>query len=334
MTYKELGKKVLEQAEEPLSKEEIFERACEMGLDKECNGGKILLHSLGSVLGEHDISNDEKQFYVARKKGRTHYYWLKSCEREFPPQETPDAKEEDDEQSECSDTAEKQKTSFNERDLHPLLVKFLDKDLNFKLQCKTIYHEKCKKTSAGKALWNYPDIVGVYFPQNDRHKNYKIETLEFLQHTGQKRHKLFSFELKVEINFSNLKESYFQAVSNSSWANEGYLVVFNIDDEVLNELRRLNQSFGIGVIKLESEISNSKILLPAKEREVDIPTLNMLIEQSPEDFKPFMEKINKQIKTGLDTAVDMEKFFDPVLDDEAMQKHIEKHIEDKGIKAE
>ncbi len=68
MTYKELGKKVLEQAEEPLSVREIWERACEMGLDKECNGGKILLHSLVSVLGEHDISNDKKQFYVANKK--------------------------------------------------------------------------------------------------------------------------------------------------------------------------------------------------------------------------------------------------------------------------
>ncbi|GAA7498800.1 hypothetical protein ckin127_00020 [Helicobacter pylori] len=155
--------------------------------------------------------------------------------------------------------------------------------------------------------------------------------MEFLQHTGQKRHKLFSFELKIRINFSNLKESYFQAVSNSTWANEGYLVVFEeIEDKVLSELRRLNQSFGIGVIKLESEISNSKILLPAKEREVDIPTLNMLVEQSPKDFKPFMEKINKQIKTGLDTAVDMEDFFDEALDDEAMQKH----IKDKGIKAE
>lgn len=124
-------------------------------------------------------------------------------------------------------------------------------------------------------------------------------------------------------------------MSNSTWANEGYLVVFEeIKDKVLGELRRLNQSFGIGVIKLESEISNSKILLPAKEREIDIPTLNMLVERSSEDFKPFMEKINEQIKKGLDTAVDMENFFDEVLDDEAMRKHIEKYIKNKGIKAE
>ncbi len=155
--------------------------------------------------------------------------------------------------------------------------------------------------------------------------------MKFLHHTGQKRHKLFSFELKKELSLSNLKESYFQAVSNSTWANEGYLVVFkDIGDKVLDELRRLNQSFGIGVIKLESEISNSKILLPAKEREIDIPTLNMLVKQSPKDFKPFIEKINKQIEKGLDTAVDMENFFDEVFGDEAMQKY----IKDKGIKAE
>ncbi|MFP5951304.1 HTH domain-containing protein [Helicobacter pylori] len=327
MTYIELGKKVLEQAEKPLSVKEIFEKACEMGLDKECNDGKILSHSLGSQLGEHDISNDKKQFYVARKEGGAFFYWLKSREREFPPQKTPDAKEEDDEQIECSDTAKKQKTSFNERDLHPLLVKFLDKDPNFKLLCKTICHEPCKKGKGGQNKWNYPDIVGVYFPYN----KYQQETLKFLHHTGQKRHKLFSFELKIRINFSNLKESYFQAVSNSTWANEGYLVVFEeIEDKVLGELRRLSQSFGIGVIKLESEISNSKILLPAKEREIDIPTLNMLIEQSPEDFKPFMENINKQIEKGLDTAVDMGEFFDEALDDEAIQKY----IKDKGIKAE
>ncbi|WQW68146.1 hypothetical protein KVJ85_00455 [Helicobacter pylori] len=327
MTYRELGKKVLEQAEKPLSVKEIFEKACEMGLDKECKDGKILPHSLGSELGEHDISNDEKQFYVANKQGRSYCYWLKSREREFPPQKTPDAKEEDDEQSECSGTAKKQKNSFHERVLHPLLVKFLGEDPNFKLLCKTIRHEECKKGEGGECKWNYPDIVGVYFPYN----KYKEETLKFLHHTGQEKHKLFSFELKKELSFSNLKESYFQAVSNSTWANEGYLVVFEeIKDKVLGELRRLNQSFGIGVIKLESEISNSKILLPAKEREIDIPTLNMLIEQSPKDFKPFMANINKQIEAGFDKQIDMNDFFKELLGDEAMQKY----IKDKGIKAE
>ncbi|WP_187930177.1 HTH domain-containing protein [Helicobacter pylori] len=332
MYYRELAKKVLEQAEEPLKPKEIWERACGMGLDKERPSiGKTPWSTIGSDLGK-----DKKQFYVARKEKGTHYYWLKSREREFPPQETPDSKEEDDEQSECSGTAKKQKNSFHERVLHPLLVKFLSEDSNFKLLCKTIRHEKCRKSKKGECEWNYPDIVGVYFPYNKYfpYNGHKEETLKFLHHTGQKRHKLFSFELKKELSFSNLKASYFQAVSNSTWANEGYLVVKNISEkdkeDILDELRRLNQSFGIGVIKLESEISNSKILLPAKEKEIDIPTLNMLIEQSSEDFKPFMANINKQIEKGLDTAVDMENFFDEALDDEAMQKY----IKDKGIKAE
>ncbi|GAA9000055.1 COG2958 family protein [Helicobacter pylori] len=328
MTYRELGKKVLEQAERPLSTKEIWGIACKMGLDKELSStGKTPWSTLGVDLGK-----DEKQFYVARKEGRSFFYWLKSREREFPPQEISNAKEEDDEQSECSGTAKKQKISFCEKDLHKLLVKFLNEDPNFKLLCKTICHQRCLKYEKGKCEWNYPDIVGVYFPYNKYfpYNGYKEETLKFLHHTGQKRHKIFSFELKIRINFSNLKESYFQAVSNSTWANEGYLVVFEeIEDKVLGELRRLNQSFGIGVIKLESEISNSKILLPAKEREIDIPTLNMLIEQSPEDFKPFMERINKQIEKGLDTPIEMEG-FDKVLNDEAMQKH----IKDKGIEAE
>ncbi len=152
MTYKELSKKVLEQAGKPLSVKEIFEKACEMGLDKELSSiGETPIATLGSQLGEHNIKEEDKQFYVARKEGKTFFYWLKSREREFPPQETPDAKEEDDEQSECSDTAKKQKNSFHERVLHPLLVKFLSEDPNFKLLCKTIRHEECKKAKRANA---------------------------------------------------------------------------------------------------------------------------------------------------------------------------------------
>ncbi|WP_154455734.1 HTH domain-containing protein [Helicobacter pylori] len=332
MTYIELGKKVLEQAERPLKPKEIWERACKMGLDKERPSiGKTPWSTIGSDLGK-----DKKQFYVARKEGRAYFYWLKSREREFSPQETLNAKEEDDGQSECLDAAKKQEASFDEMDLHPLLVKFLSEDPKFRLLCKTIYHRKCLKDKKGKCEWNYPDIVGVYFPYNkySPFDKYDGEILKFLHHTGQKKHKLFSFELKVNLKFTNLKESYFQAVSNSSWANEGYLVVKNIEENVLDELRRLNQSFGIGVIKLESEISNSKILLPAREREIDIPTLNMLVEQSPVDFKPFMIDINTQIEKGLDTPVEMNS-FDKVLDGEKMQKYIkDKGIEDKSIQAE
>lgn len=175
---------------------------------------------------------------------------------------------------------------------------------------------------SGKDKWNYPDIVGVYFPYDD----YQNETLGLLESLKLNNYKIFSFELKISINFSNLKESYFQAVSNSSWANEGYLVVLKeLDSEVLSELRRLNQSFGIGVIQLDgSEISNSKIVLSAKEKALDMQTIDMLVDKN-EDFKKFINDINQQIRAGKDAKIQAE--FDRVKSDEEMAKYLkEKHI--------
>ncbi len=170
----------------------------EMGWDKERPSiGKTPWKTIGSDLGK-----DEKQFYVAHKQGQAHFYWLKSREREFPPQETLNAKEKDDGQSGCLDAAKKQEISFNERDLHPLIVKFLSEDPNFNLLCKTIYHERCKKDKKGKGEWNFPDIVGVYFPYNkySPFDKYDGEILKFLHHTGQKNTSFFPLSLKLILN--------------------------------------------------------------------------------------------------------------------------------------
>ena len=47
-----------------------------------------------------------------------------------------------------------------------------------------------------------------------------------------------------------MKKSYFQAVSNSSWANKGYLVALDINTNLYSELERLNKE----VKKLQGEI--------------------------------------------------------------------------------
>lgn len=39
------------------------------------------------------------------------------------------------------------------------------------------------------------------------------------------------------MNFTNLREYYFQAVSNSSWANEGYIVALDIDDADIRKIK-------------------------------------------------------------------------------------------------
>ncbi|EDP3732191.1 HrgA protein [Campylobacter jejuni] len=300
LTYKELIIEVLKQTKKPLNVSEIWQKALEKGLDKK-------LSSIGQTPTQtiwNRLLTDKINFLKTSIKPTT--FWLKERENELLKL---------DNKNEI--TNEKQeKNKFHERDLHPLLVKFLYENLDFNLNCKTIYHEQSKKGKGGEDKWNYPDIVGVYFPYDD----YEKETITLLENIKQNSYKLFSFELKIALNFSNLKECYFQAVSNFSWANEGYLVVLQeIDSEVLSELRRLNQSFGIGVIKLEKDISNSQILISAKEKELDIQTLNMLINKNP-NFKEFIDDINKQIKVGKEAKIQAN--FDEIKSDEEMEKYL------------
>ncbi|EJI3228793.1 HrgA protein [Campylobacter jejuni] len=300
LTYKELIIEVLKQTKKPLNVSEIWQKALEKGLDKK-------LSSIGQTPTQtiwNRLLTDKINFLKTSIKPTT--FWLKERENELLKL---------DNKNEI--TNEKQeKNKFHERDLHPLLVKFLYENLDFNLNCKTIYHEQSKKGKGGEDKWNYPDIAGVYFPYDD----YEKETITLLENIKQNSYKLFSFELKIALNFSNLKECYFQAVSNSSWANEGYLVVLQeIDSEVLSELRRLNQSFGIGVIKLEKDISNSQILISAKEKELDIQTLNMLINKNP-NFKEFIDDINKQIKVGKEAKIQAN--FDEIKSDEEMEKYL------------
>ncbi|EAH9851007.1 HrgA protein [Campylobacter upsaliensis] len=311
ITYKELIIEVLKEAKKPLSVSEIWEKACEMGLDKKLVSIlKVPINRLTSLLYPNIKKEGENSLFIITSKNPT-TFWLRSRQNELINLNLSEEKE-----------VRLEKTKFNERDLHPLLVKFLYENLDFRLNSKTIYHEKSKKSESGKDKWNYPDIVGVYFPYDD----YQNETLGLLESLKLNNYKIFSFELKININFSNLKESYFQAVSNSSWANEGYLVVLKeLDSEVLSELRRLNQSFGIGVIQLDgSEFSNSKIVLSAKEKALDMQTIDMLVDKN-EDFKKFINDINQQIRAGKDAKIQAE--FDRVKSDEEMAKYLkEKHI--------
>ena len=105
---------------------------------------------------------------------------------------------------------------------------------------------------------------------------------------------MFSFELKRAVDFSNLRESFFQAVSNSSWAHEGYLVAARwLDEEdFAEELTRLSQSFGIGAIHLNlDDLSTSRVLHAARVREeLDWVTLDKLVAMNP-DVAQFLETV-------------------------------------------
>ncbi|WP_301275545.1 hypothetical protein [Dechloromonas sp.] len=107
-----------------------------------------------------------------------------------------------------------------------------------------------------------------------------------VQQVGAQRARLWSFEVKLLINRANVREAWFQAVSNSSWANLGYLVAADIQESAMKELRLLSASYGIGLIRLDiNDPNESEVLIPARERgDIDWDACNRLAQENS-DFQ-------------------------------------------------
>lgn len=219
--------------------------------------------------------------------------------------------------------SEKQKT-YDERDLHKLLSSYLK---NTSIYSKTIFHEQSNGKDSNQ-IWTHPDMVGIKFlnlqtkvSQNFLKSIKRIDTF-----------KLHSYELKKEINNdSDLKKAYFQAVSNSSWANFGYLVAFEFSDSLTEEMERLNQSFGIGIIELNANPYQSKVLFPAKSRELDFKTIDKLCKIN-KDFEKFIEQTEKLMTAEERYYKSTEKELDEFCDNYfANDTEVELYCKDKHI---
>lgn len=178
------------------------------------------------------------------------------------------------------------KATYIERDLHKIFCNYLRTE---NIIGKTIYHEKSSSKADSNQKWVHPDIVGVRF---EEFKEDATSSLQKVMDT-KKAVRLCSYELKRTIEDDyQLKQYYFQALSNSSWANYGYLVAYEIDDSLQEEIARLNAAFGIGVILLQAKSTDVKILCQAKEKELDYDTIDKLCHLNP-DFKNFIEELTK-----------------------------------------
>ncbi|WQY74594.1 COG2958 family protein [Helicobacter pylori] len=178
---------------------------------------------------------------------------------------------------------------MHERDLHPFLTYMAINNENLKCYTKTIFHEESVKSPKGMDRWLYPDMVGVRF----LHAELSNENLiAFSKKFDTLPVKLMSFELKKEISVHNCRECYFQAISNSS--NEGYLVGRHIDThnpQLMDLLKRLHASFGIGVIDLRVDEDKSAILLNAKYKEKIDYTMALELSDKNEKFSGFLKSV-------------------------------------------
>jgi len=194
--------------------------------------------------------------------------------------------------------------NLTEHDLYPILVEYLKSEL--KLYCQRIDEKRSKNSrGSGGNQWLHPDIVAMQ--PIDKEWNELVRSC-VKQGAGQSV-RLWSFEVKKELNGANARKSFFQAVSNSSWANEGYLVATSVSDSnVEQELRMLSSLHGIGVILLNPENpSESEMMLPSKSRpEVDWQSVNRILVENI-DFKDYIELVSTYYQTGRVRARDWNK---------------------------
>ncbi|MCI9069313.1 COG2958 family protein [Clostridium sp.] len=292
MTLKELAIKILNESEAPMSAEELWNYAVKKGYD-----------SLVNVNGRTPWQTISAQIYVDMKdKDNSRFIKVGRRPIRFFLNNLYESKHVD----KCAIAGQKimkNKLKYSERDLHKLLTYYAYNYM--RIHTRTIYHEKSKRKDKGANEWLHPDLVGFYFPLRDWNK----QVLELSNNIGSTPIRIYSFEMKKELDFINIRSAFFQTVSNSSWANESYLVAANIsgDSDFLDELKRLSASFGIGVIRLDvNKPDDSTIIYPARYKtELDWDTVNKLIEEN-NDFKEFISDINACIKSNriYDTAYD------------------------------
>lgn len=282
MKFLELAELILKEEKKPLTANEIWNIAIKKGYEKQLNTqGKTPWATLGALMYVNCKDNPKSVF--KKTDSRPKKFYLKSMERTI---DLNDKSIPDDMVS-----VKKKKFEYLEKDLHKALAYYA----YYHLHCytKTINHSISSKKEFGE--WVHPDMVGCHFALED----WKKEVYDFSGALGVRAIDLFSFELKRELNFGNLRESFFQCVSNSSWANNSYLVAARVseNEDFLDELTRLSTSFGIGVIELNfDDPHSSEIIIPAKyKKNLDFETINKLAMN--DDFKEFIETVKIDISS-------------------------------------
>ncbi|MCR4820341.1 MAG: hypothetical protein K5838_04365 [Elusimicrobiales bacterium] len=208
---------------------------------------------------------------------------------------------ENDENSEADleyqqEASTKRKNNQPEKALYPVLVDYC---ATLKIKTLRIDEKKSHKKGKNYNVWLHPDLVGFKYIGADFCK----AAADCLSAFPEKSY-LYSFEVKDGvIKLENLREAFFQTVSNSSWANYSYLVAEGIyDDEAKEELKLLCESFKIGFIKLnKNQPYESEIVIPVPKKTIDWNMINRIAATKNEDFIKFLENIKIEHVSPTDT---------------------------------
>lgn len=249
-------------------------------------GKPELLNQLVAEIGANRPVWEKRHPELRTTEGRPRqYYWtLKSEEEEVVAAE-----------EEGEVLLPQQDHRIREHDMYPILVEFIRGE-----QGVHGYRIDEKRSSNTRGLggnkWLFPDVVGI----ENLTEGLDPEVVIAIRESRDRRLRLWSFEAKLLINRSNVRETYFQAVSNSSWANLGYLVAGEIEGaDTLRELRILYSMHGIGLIKLDIDNpAESQIMIPAREKsELEWAMCSRLAREN-KDFKDYIKRVRQFFQTG------------------------------------
>lgn len=252
------------------------------------NNNTELLNQLVAELGSNRPAWQRMHSQLRTTEGvrpRLFYWTLKSEEDEVEEAEQPGEPL----------LPDPEEPKLREYDLYPVLIEFM-----FSEQGVHGHRIDERKSSNSRGLggnkWLFPDVVGI----ENLTDGLNSEVVAAIRESRDRRLRLWSFEVKMLINKSNVRETYFQAVSNSSWANLGYLVAAEIEGaDTLKELRILYAMHGIGLIKLDAaNPAESQILIPARERsDLEWAMCSRLANEN-KDFRGFMKRVRQFFQTG------------------------------------
>lgn len=289
MTAREVAQQIMATFPQEVEEKRQRSRATKTTLETD----DAMIQQIVAEIGAQRKSIQKKENRIKTTEGRPRKYYFteKSDVAEIESTETENEILPRDTISPSESIAEE----LNEASLYPMLTGFLSVELAvFSMRVD----EKRSRNVRGKGgnKWLYPDLVGM----EDLSRDWNREVIDCAKEYSDKKTRLSSFEVKLKLNRSNVRESYFQAVSNSSWANIGYLVSSEIEgSETINELRMLAGLHGIGVIRLDIDnVSESQIMIPARERyEIDWSTVSRLVDENS-DFQKYIRLIRQFYQTG------------------------------------
>ena len=164
-----------------------------------------LLQQLAGEIGAQRprLQKNHPELKTTEGRPRKYYYSEQSDSAEIAAAENPD----------MGMPMDSGDVKFGEHALYPLLSAYLWEE--FEVYSKRVDEKRSSnKRGPNGNRWLYPDVVGM----EDLGAEWHQEVRDCVNHYSDKCTKLWSFEVKMLINRSNVRECFFQSVSNSSWA--------------------------------------------------------------------------------------------------------------------